>query len=401
MNDETQNSELASSLSRKEENPCKRLLLEEVSTGCRLTFGDLPEEIYHEILLLLDWRDMLCVEQLSQSWRSRGSASFYWKRFCELRLNVELIEDTPCNWKETFKGLVLQQAPQHMPAFAKFRPITDTRSCIILSSDRLQILQACKEYPTNQAAMADRPFLWNSHEHYNLEAIQVPPSECDSEYVSPDSNIKYRLCKRRVRYYELVMEAKNSQNATVNRRSEYITIEKCIAIGLAHNDFPEVGVMPGWLRESYAYHSDDGKIFHGNVARTYGPKFAQFDNEHNSSEESKDTVQNTNSTSNVCVVGCGLDLIHRRIFFTLNGKFLGFAFDNVPRDSELYPTVGLDTDALVTCNFGMKPFAFDLNAFERNFMNEMSPPTSVSHFENDSLGSGLWHLAPSFRNGFG
>jgi len=47
----------------------------------------------------------------------------------------------------------------------------------------------------------------------------------------------------------------------------------------------------------------------------------------------------------------------------------------------------LSRDALVTCNFGMKPFAFDLNAFERNFMNEMSPPTSVSHFENDSLGS--------------
>jgi hypothetical protein len=41
------------------------------------------------------------------------------------------------------------------------------------------------------------------------------------------------------------------------------TANNCIAIGLASRDFPLEGLMPGWDSRSYAFHSDDGGIFHG------------------------------------------------------------------------------------------------------------------------------------------
>jgi len=53
----------------------------------------------------------------------------------------------------------------------------------------------------------------------------------------------------------------------------------------------------------------------------------------------------------------------RKVFYTLNGNFLGFAFDleAIPWDVPLWPCVGLDTKHTLSFNFGAKPFEFDLN----------------------------------------
>lgn len=37
----------------------------------------------------------------------------------------------------------------------------------------------------------------------------------------------------------------------------------CVAVGLGLEEFPLEGFMPGWDSTSFAYHSDDGGIFHG------------------------------------------------------------------------------------------------------------------------------------------
>lgn len=37
----------------------------------------------------------------------------------------------------------------------------------------------------------------------------------------------------------------------------------CVAVGLGLQEFPLEGFMPGWDSTSFAYHSDDGGIFHG------------------------------------------------------------------------------------------------------------------------------------------
>jgi hypothetical protein len=115
-----------------------------------------------------------------------------------------------------------------------------------------------------------------------------------------------------------------------------------VAVGVATNAFHLHSRMPGWDMVSYGYHGDDGGIFHdsGNMTRHFGPSFGEGD-----------------------TVGCGIDYIERGIFFTLNGKFLGFGWTNVDLEflqQELYPTVGVDTNFPVEFNFGERPFSFDL-----------------------------------------
>jgi hypothetical protein len=65
------------------------------------------------------------------------------------------------------------------------------------------------------------------------------------------------------------------------------------------------------------------------------------------------------------VIGCGLDYTTASIFYTLNGKFLGPAFhlDSDELQLDWYPTVGVDTNSLIQCNFGTdRPFCFNLQA---------------------------------------
>ena len=117
---------------------------------------------------------------------------------------------------------------------------------------------------------------------------------------------------------------------------------ECIAVGLATQAFHVHSRMPGWDRESFGFHGDDGGIFHnsGQMLNRFGARFGAGD-----------------------VIGCGVDYQRQAIFYTRNGDFLGYAFSLhesfLHRD--LYPVVGIDSHCPVVCNFGIeKPFQFDL-----------------------------------------
>jgi len=122
----------------------------------------------------------------------------------------------------------------------------------------------------------------------------------------------------------------------------------CVAIGLSTSRFRPAAKMPGWDVHSYGYHSDDGGIFHGagDMERVYGTTYGVGD-----------------------TVGCGIDYSHGNggaIFFTLNGKFLGYAWTDVSAiamGDDLYPTVGVDTNCPLDINLGTRPFDFDLGGF--------------------------------------
>jgi hypothetical protein len=91
-------------------------------------------------------------------------------------------------------------------------------------------------------------------------------------------------------------------------------------IGITEKDFQSTKAL-GVDKKSYCYKSD-GKIFHGKATgEEFGPKFERYD-----------------------VIGCGLTISRKQIFFTFNGRFLGNAFSNVnvQRDN-LYPSICLQS----------------------------------------------------------
>jgi len=121
----------------------------------------------------------------------------------------------------------------------------------------------------------------------------------------------------------------------------------CVAVGVAMESFHVHSRMPGWDRQSFGYHGDDGGIFHssGGMLKPYGPKFGPGD-----------------------TIGCGIDYISKSIFYTLNGEFLGNAFGNIDKNilqTDLYPVVGLDSNSPIHLNFGTdkEAFQFDLSDF--------------------------------------
>ncbi|XP_017053970.1 ran-binding proteins 9/10 homolog isoform X2 [Drosophila ficusphila] len=108
-----------------------------------------------------------------------------------------------------------------------------------------------------------------------------------------------------------------------------------MGIGLTAQQF-RMNRLPGWDKQSYGYHGDDGNSFSssGN-GQTYGPTFTTGD-----------------------VIGCCVNFVNNTCFYTKNGVDLGIAFRDLP--TKLYPTVGLQTPGEeVDANFGQEPFKFD------------------------------------------
>ena len=232
-----------------------------------------------------------------------------------------------------------------------------------------------------------RPFLMNllrcgsksmmgDNGRYNMKSSSLSSSssltssfEC-SPFVVPfvdkssnEDNNNVNVTPRFISYYEVNIlkmneDDKDEENdaapltrtslRSVNNNNNNNSNNKdCVAVGLATESFRVHSRMPGWDRQSFGYHGDDGGIFHssGGMLKSYGPKFGSGD-----------------------TVGCGIDYISKGIFYTLNGKFLGYAFkdiDNSVLQTDLYPVVGLDTNCPIHVNFGTdnEAFQFDLSNF--------------------------------------
>ena len=106
--------------------------------------------------------------------------------------------------------------------------------------------------------------------------------------------------------------------------------------------------LPGWDKNSYGYHGDDGFIFTAtSTGKPYGPIFTTGD-----------------------VIGCGLNTITNTCFYTKNGIYLGIAFHSVPPN--YYPTVGLQTSGeTIAANFGQEDFVFDIEGFTSSFRQKI------------------------------
>uniref|UniRef100_A0A131YTU0 SPRY domain-containing protein 3 n=1 Tax=Rhipicephalus appendiculatus TaxID=34631 RepID=A0A131YTU0_RHIAP len=134
----------------------------------------------------------------------------------------------------------------------------------------------------------------------------------------------------------------------------------CIAIGLAHRDYPRYR-HPGWNEGSIAYHADDGKIFVGSgVGSRFGPKCQKGDimgcgilfpreyvepNEPNRDAIDNDDQGRLEGDDNDEYDFMKYDVIPLegtlvQVFFTLNGVHVGRREMAMPQGG-LFPTVGM------------------------------------------------------------
>jgi len=184
-------------------------------------------------------------------------------------------------------------------------------------------------------------------------SIRAPPpdDETDDDYYHNYSYSRMRTARA----------SSSSSSSSTTTTTTTTTTADCIAVGICTRLFRWKARMPGWDNHSIGYHSDDGGLFFGSgsMQRRYGPQFGPGD-----------------------TIGCALDHVRRVVFFTRNGRSLGPAVQlaqpvapssrptdrSAPAPSvvppEWYPVVGLDSNALVHCNF-IGPFVFDLDQYER------------------------------------
>lgn len=179
----------------------------------------------------------------------------------------------------------------------------------------------------------------------------APPRPAWRPFVAPfvTQEATVHLTPRFVSYFEVsILEPTasktSSRNSNTAEEPRARNIKDCVAVGVATETFDWHTRMPGWDAASFGYHGDDGGIFHssGGMLREFGPSFGRGD-----------------------VVGCGIDHVMRGIFYTLNGRFLGYAWTELPLElleRDMYPVVGIDTNDYIHCNFGTEPFEYDLTS---------------------------------------
>lgn len=126
--------------------------------------------------------------------------------------------------------------------------------------------------------------------------------------------------------------------------------EGCMGLGLTSAQ-TVLTKLPGWFRESYGYHADDGETFTGDGrAHPFGPTFTTGD-----------------------VIGCGFNLVEGKCFFTKNGLNLGYAFEDMPSNILFYPAIGLKTPGEeIRANFGHQDFIYDIEQDLRSLRKEMT-----------------------------
>jgi len=112
-----------------------------------------------------------------------------------------------------------------------------------------------------------------------------------------------------------------------------------IGVGVCTSNMP-LTRLPGWEKNSYGYHGDDGHLFKGSGSgRIYGPTYTTGD-----------------------TVGCCINFVQNTLFFTKNGVPLGEAANDIKNLPNLYPCIGLRTPGeSITVNFGQSPFSFDID----------------------------------------
>jgi len=298
---------------------------------------EFPDEILIHILGYLTCSELAIVSQLSYAWPRRASSNSLYKAIVASYYNISV--DQFCsdedNWKEVLKEIYSKIIRNPNYSWPKKLGRRNYDPYIQITDDSLSAT-FCGSIGNNQVVFGDAPFrlTQQSSPYIGLQAfyLQSDTETTKSFDLKSSSKFKpvyYRIVRGYLGYFEITISKGLKNTEKSNHRLP------CVAIGLALDSFPTTRFLPGWKKNSYGYHSDDGKIFRI-TEKQYGKTFGSGD-----------------------TVGIGIDFKKEEIFFTLNGEYLGLAFENV-RESELFPVVGIDSNDIITFNFGALPFAYDI-----------------------------------------
>ncbi len=124
--------------------------------------------------------------------------------------------------------------------------------------------------------------------------------------------------------------------------------EGYISVGFAIKS-ASLSRLCGWEPGTVGYHADDGNLYRGaGSGAAFGPSYTTGD-----------------------VIGCGINFREKSFFFTKNGVLVG-EVTNLKDKFHLpfFPCVGCRTQGEVLhCNFGAKPFTFDIDTYIQRRLN--------------------------------
>lgn len=216
----------------------------------------------------------------------------------------------------------------------------------------------------NQLTRESHPHLQVNHRHNIVSYLTSRKRRTHADLSIQSAQPLQRLYG--IGYFEMKVLAVKQKSRSGSGRSGLVSV------GLADLNYSNTS-QPGWKRNSYGYHSDDGMKFH-NSGSPLGPICAP-----------NSTVAEVFGAGDV--VGCGLNYEAKEIFYTKNGKFLGVAFTNVDLRA-VYPTIGLDS-ASVQVFFNEDQFVFSLNVMreeaKQNMMQSILDSESDVNMENELL----------------
>lgn len=129
----------------------------------------------------------------------------------------------------------------------------------------------------------------------------------------------------------------------------------------------------GWKGISYGYHGNDGDFVYNDGSAPYGGDWKPFGPSWGSTDDER-----CNTAGLAYTIGCGVDYDKLRVFFTLNGHFIGYPCINIMDKAyaaafsfHVFKDKGL-------LNLGTQPFVFDIENFCA-WNSRKSPITSNYH----------------------
>ena len=186
----------------------------------------------------------------------------------------------------------------------------------------------------------------------------IPRIYWESPFIFPvlRNNI-YNFYLSNIYYFEIKVDS-------INFRESWQ--DECIGIGFCNRKYnlSSLGYQVGWIKGSFGYHSDDGGIF---------------------IESENDLAQRKEKWGPGDTIGAGIKYNQNtfEVFFTKNGKFLGFINKKLIGKNKKYlltPAISVDSSYGIEVNFGQKEFKFPI---ENMILDYFKKPKKLKIFEAD------------------